>query len=140
MHKMIPKIIQGNSYKDHRGELSYNNSFDASSIKRIYVIENNLNFVRRWQGHKIEQRWFSAVKGNFEIELIKVDDWERPNKELETIVFNLSDKFLDVLHIPAGYISSIKSSDEGDKLLVMADYNIGEVNDDYKFALDYFTK
>lgn len=135
---MIPKIIHGNSHKDHRGTLGYNNSFDASSIKRMYIIENSLNFVRRWQGHKIEQRWFSAIKGNFEIQLIKIDDWETPNKELETITFNLSDKSLDVLHIPAGHISSIKSFAKNSRLLAMSDYKLGEVNDDYKFASDYF--
>ena len=137
---MTPKIIKGNSHKDLRGSLSYNNSFDASTIKRMYVIDNNLGFTRRWQGHKIEQRWFSVIKGNFKIQLIKVDDWVKPNKELEKITFNLSDKTLDFLHIPAGYISSIKSLNEGDKLLVLSDYKLGDINDDYKFASDYFIK
>jgi hypothetical protein len=135
---MIHKIIPGNSHKDHRGLLRYNNSFDASSIKRMYVIENSLNFVRRWQGHKIEQRWFSAIKGNFEIQLIKVDDWDRPNRSLKKISLILSSETLDVLHIPSGYVTSIKSFKDGDKLLVMSDYKLGDVEDDYKFASDYF--
>jgi hypothetical protein len=137
---MTPEIIQGSSYKDNRGSLNYNNSFNLSTIKRMYVIGNNLGFTRRWQGHKIEQRWFSAIKGNFEIQLIKVDDWEKPSKNLEKITFNLSEEALDFLHIPAGYISSIKSFKEGEKLLVMSDYTFGEVNDDYKYAADYFVE
>ena len=36
-----------------------------------------LQLPRRWQGHKVEQRWFSAMNGIFEIELIKVDDWKK---------------------------------------------------------------
>jgi len=135
---MIPKFIKGSSYKDNRGSLNYNNYFDASVINRMYVIENNLGFTRRWQGHKIEQRWFSAMKGDFEIQLIKVDNWEAPNKKLKKLTFKLTEKTLDFLHIPAGYISSIKSFNTGDKLLVMSDYSLGEVNDDYKYSSDYF--
>ena len=137
---MIPKFIKGSSYKDNRGSLNYNNYFDASVINRMYVIENNLGFTRRWQGHKIEQRWFSAMKGDFEIQLIKVDNWETPNKKLEKLTFKLTEETLDFLHIPAGYITSIKSFNKGDKLLVMSDYNLGEVNDDYKYSSDYFVE
>ncbi|WP_445749704.1 WxcM-like domain-containing protein [Polaribacter sp.] len=137
---MIPKIIKGSCHKDNRGSLSYNNSFDASSIKRMYVIENNLGFIRRWQGHKIEQRWFSAIKHSFVIQLIKVDNWDNPNRKLEKITFELSEENLDILHVPAGYVTSIKSSKEGGKLLVMSDYIIGEVDDDYKYTSDYFVE
>ena len=135
---MTPTIIQGNSHKDQRGSLSYNNSFDASGIKRMYVIENNFGFIRRWQGHKIEQRWFSAIQGTFVIQLIKVDNWDNPNRHLKKITFELSDENLDILHIPAGYITSIKSLKEGEKLLVMSDYAFEEINDDYKYLSDYF--
>ena len=56
---MIPKIIKGENHNDSRGILFYNNDFDASAIKRLYVIDNQkTNFIRAWQGHKIEQRWF----------------------------------------------------------------------------------
>ncbi|TXD51442.1 sugar epimerase [Polaribacter sp. IC063] len=137
---MAPLIISGGSHKDNRGVLSYNNLFDAGIIKRIYVIENNLNFIRRWQGHKIEQRWFSAIQGSFIIQLIKIDNWQRPNKDLDKISFTLKDESLDVLQIPAGYITSIRSLTEGAKLLVMSDYILGAVNDDYKYATDYFTE
>ena len=137
---MSPSIISGGSHKDSRGLLNYNNSFDTSPVKRIYVIENKLNFIRRWQGHKIEQRWFSAIKGEFEIQLIKIDNWDRPNKELEKVTINLSDENLDILHIPAGYLTSVKALIEGARLLVMADYKLGDIKDDYKFLADYFAE
>ena len=135
---MIPLIIFGGAHKDNRGLLSYNNSFDASIVKRIYIIENNLNFIRGWQGHKIEQRWFSAIKGQFKVQLIKIDNWIEPVKELKRITFNLSENTLDILHIPSGYVTSIKSEEEGAKLLVMSDYMLNEISDDYKYPLTYF--
>ena len=74
---MIPKIIRGNSHQDQRGIITYNNDFNASSVKRIYTIENHsTDFIRGWQGHKREQRWFGCMKGAFEISVIKIDDFD----------------------------------------------------------------
>jgi dTDP-4-dehydrorhamnose 3,5-epimerase-like enzyme len=136
---MVPKLIPGNSHEDARGTLIYNNDFDALDIKRIYVIENqNTDFIRAWQGHQIEQRWFSAMKGSFKIELIAIDNWNRPNKKSERFEFVLDSEKLDVLHIPAGYVSSIQSLEEGAKLLVMANYLLGALEDDYRYESGYF--
>lgn len=136
-----PSIIAGNCFVDDRGKLLYNNSFNANSVKRIYVIENkDTTFIRAWRGHRIEQRWFTAITGNFEVKLIGVDNWENPTKTLLQLVFELSSKKMDVLHIPAGYISSIQAKKAGAKLLVMADYMLGEVKDEYRFDTDYFNK
>ena len=136
---MDPKIIKGNCHFDSRGSLFYNNDFDATEIKRIYVIENqNTDFIRAWQGHKIEQRWFSAMQGSFEIKLIEIDDWEQPSKDLVPFVYSVNAEKLNVIHVPQGYASSIRSLEEGSKLLVMANYILGENNDDYRFAADYF--
>nr|WP_315212113.1 WxcM-like domain-containing protein [uncultured Flavobacterium sp.] len=136
---MFPKLLKGNSQEDSRGILFYNNDFDASAIKRIYVIENtSTEFVRAWRGHQIEQRWFSAIKGSFKIQLLAVDDWDTPSKKLERLEFVLDSKKLDVLHIPAGYVSSIQSLAAGSKLLIMANFALGELEDEYRYASDYF--
>ena len=61
---MTPSLISGVNHKDERGILNFNNDFDMSLVKRMYLIENvDTLFKRRWQGHKIEQRWFSATIG-----------------------------------------------------------------------------
>jgi dTDP-4-dehydrorhamnose 3,5-epimerase-like enzyme len=136
---MIPKIISGNSHIDDRGTLFYNNDFDASQIKRLYVIENaTTDITRAWQGHKIEQRWFSAIKGSFKIQLIKIDQWDQPSKNLEKLTFTVNAEKLDVLHVPKGYVSGIQSLEEGSKLLVMADHLLGQINDEYRYEADFF--
>ena len=136
---MIPKIIKGDCHSDFRGTLFYNNDFDASAIKRLYIIENqNTDFIRAWQGHKIEQRWFSAVQGSFKIKLIAIDNWQHPSKNLKAVEFILKSENLDILYVPKGFVSSIQSLEEGSKLLVMADYLLREVNDEYRFEADYF--
>ncbi|MNQ47698.1 hypothetical protein D3C85_615520 [compost metagenome] len=136
---MIPEIITGNIHSDQRGTLSYNNDFNASVIKRVYIIENiNTDFIRAWQGHKIEQRWFSAINGSFKIQLIKIDDWEKPSRDIKPFTFILSSGKLDVLHIPEGYVSSIQSLEPDSKLLVMANYLLGETKDEFRYDADYF--
>ncbi|WP_312390652.1 WxcM-like domain-containing protein [Chryseobacterium sp.] len=134
-----PQVIEGTVYSDDRGNLSYNNSFDLSEIKRVYYIENaGTDLIRGWTGHKVEQRWFTSVVGSFKIRLIKIDDWYNPTRNLDIIEYNLSSETPDVLHVPSGYITAIQSLEENSKLMVMADYSLGEVNDDYRFPLDYF--
>ena len=137
---MNPKIIKGGRHTDSRGALFYNNDFDVSSIKRMYVIQNeNIDFIRGWQGHKIEQRWFSVIKGSFRIQLIAIDDWSNPSKDLKTFNFVIHSEELDVLHVPSGYVSSIQSLKEEAKLLVMSDYLLGTIQDEYRFDIEYFS-
>lgn len=138
---MEPKLIKGNCHSDERGLLFYNNDFDSAAIKRFYIVQNiTVNFIRGWQGHKIEQRWFSAVSGKFKIELIKIDTWENPSKTLEKHVFYIDSEKMDVIHVPPGYISSIQSLETNAKLLVMADYLLGEIQDEFRYDIDYFNK
>jgi hypothetical protein len=42
------------------------------------------------------------------------------------------------LHIPAGYISSIQAIEENSKLMVMANYFMGEIKDEYRFDVNFF--
>ena len=137
---MSPQVIQGNVHSDYRGKLFYNNDFDGTEVKRFYIIENkDTQFIRGWQGHKIEQRWFSAIQGSFKIELIKIDDWKNPSKILLPFKFELKSTQLNILHIPSGFITSIQSLVENSKLLVMADYPLGKTKDEFRFEIDYFS-
>ncbi|KMQ65563.1 sugar epimerase [Chryseobacterium angstadtii] len=136
-----PEFIKGGKHSDERGSLFFNNTFNAGHIKRIYCIENaDTELIRGWTGHKIEQRWFSAVAGSFSIKLIKIDSWENPSPESEIIDYEIQSDTLDVLHMPKGYVSAIQAKTRGAKLLVMVDHALGEVNDDYRFPIDYFKR
>ena len=136
---MKPQLISGGNHSDSRGTFRFNNDFNATEIKRIYTIENSsTEFIRGWQGHAIERRWFSAINGKFEIRLIKIENWENPAKKTSCSSFIIDDVKLDILAVPKGYISSIQALEENAKLLVMSDYMLGEIDDEYRFELDYF--
>jgi hypothetical protein len=88
----------------------------------------------------VEQRWFSAIQGCFKIQLIAIDNWDKPSETLPRLNYVLESATLDVLHIPAGYVSSIQSVEEKSKLVVMSDYHLGELNDEFRYPMNYFTK
>ena len=137
----IPKLTRGGVYEDDRGTLHFNNEFVASDVKRIYTITNkDQDFIRAWQGHKIERRWFSAIGGAFKVKLIQIDNWESPSKNLPQLQFSLSSESLDVLLVPSGYVTSIQASEENSKLLLMADYMLGDVKDEFRFDKSYFSE
>ena len=138
-----PQFLEGKKHQDKRGIITYNNDFDATSIKRMYTIENaDLHFIRGWQGHKIEQRWFSAMKGTFKIQILSIAYFEKRLKGLQPYSFVLKADQMDILHVPAGFVSSIQALEVGAKLLVLADYKLGEVDDEFRFeyhADDFLT-
>lgn len=137
--KNEPNFIKGNNFSDERGKITFNNEFNAAAVKRIYFIENKrLDFLRGWQGHQIEHRWFTCAKGAFEIKVIKIDNWENPSTDLKGLVYKINAANLDVLNVPKGHITCIQALEEESKLIAMSDYLLGEIQDEYRFPLDYF--
>lgn len=132
------KIIAGGVHKDARGTLLYNNEFDAAAVRRVYTIEHaNTELVRGWLGHEIENRWFSVVKGAFEINVQMVQDWERPgiDRHLQT-TYCLKESQLDILHIPPGHVFSLRALEPGSRLLVMGDHPVGSTNDERRYPFE----
>ena len=55
------------------------------------------------------------------LNLIKIDNWDKPCKKSKKIKFYLNEETLDFLHIPPGYFTGVKPFKEGCKLLVLSD-------------------
>jgi hypothetical protein len=133
------QLQEGNSFSDDRGKVTFNNDFNAAEIKRLYFIENNdTTFVRGWQGHQIEKRWFVAVKGSFTISVINLDDFNNPSPDLKPQRHKIYTDNFPILHVPPGNITSIQALEANSKLMVMSDYLMGEIQDEYRFPIDYF--
>ena len=137
---MIPKIIQGGNFSDHRGTISYVNDFKFSDIERFYIISNSeRNPIRAWQGHKLDTKNFYCLTGSFNIHFIKIDNWENPSKELtvETIYVSANDS--KIVHIPAGYANAIESLEKDSKLISFSTLPLANVgDDDVRYASDYW--
>jgi hypothetical protein len=59
--------------------------------------------------------------------------------DVPKLEYILKSETLDVLQVPAGYVSSIQALEEKSKLVVMSDYHLGDLNDEFRYPTDYFT-
>lgn len=137
-----PTIIQGGIHNDQRGSIRFFNEFDMQPIKRFYIIEHtDTETIRAWRAHQIEQRWFQVTHGIFKIQLVKIDNWENPDRNLPKEEFIISAQDNQVLHIPKGFASSIQALESNSKVIVFADYGIENAKlDDHLYPVDYFNK
>ncbi|MCC9071714.1 WxcM-like domain-containing protein [Flavobacterium sp. F-65] len=137
---MIPRIIKGGRFSDHRGTISYVNDFSFNDIERFYIISNSeKNPIRAWQGHKFDVKNFYCISGSFKIHFVKIDNWENPSKELaiETVIITFSDS--KIVHIPAGYANAIQSLEINSKLISFSTLPLANVEeDDVRYDLDYW--
>ncbi|MEP6803981.1 MAG: hypothetical protein ABI892_05635 [Flavobacterium sp.] len=137
---MIPKIIQGGKFSDHRGTISYVNDFSFKDIERFYIISNSDEKpIRAWQGHKLDAKNFYCLSGVFKIHFVKIDNWENPSKDLliESIIVSASES--KIVHIPAGYANAIQSLEKDSKLMSFSTLPLVNVSDDdVRYDINYW--
>jgi len=137
---MIPKIIQGGNFSDHRGTISYVNDFSFADIERFYVISNSdENPIRAWQGHKLDSKNFYCLSGSFKIHFVKIDNWVNPSRDLVIETVTVSEFDSKIVHIPAGYANAIESLGTNSKLISFSTLPLLNVKeDDIRYPLDYW--
>ncbi|CDS93807.1 conserved hypothetical protein [Sphingobacterium sp. PM2-P1-29] len=136
------QTIQGGVAQDQRGQIRFVNDFDMSLVKRFYIIKNaDVELVRGWRAHRIEQRWFYVLAGAFEVDLIQIDNWEKAATDLDVQKIKIDASEMQVLHVPQGYGTAFRALQPDSELLVFADYGIEHAaHDDYTWPLEYFVK
>jgi dTDP-4-dehydrorhamnose 3,5-epimerase-like enzyme len=134
-------LIQGSSYTDERGILSFVNDFNFDGIKRFYTFSHpNIDIIRAWQGHKIESKYFFCTKGKFLIAWVEIDNWDNPGKELKVNKKILSEDNPQILVIPPGNANGFKAIEADSKLIGFSNLTLEESkNDDYRFPVNYWS-
>ncbi|WP_312339835.1 hypothetical protein [Sphingobacterium sp.] len=137
---MEPNTIQGGIAQDERGSIRFVNEFDMSLVKRFYIIRNlDTELIRGWRGHKIEQRWFYVLSGEFSLDLVKIDNWVKPDQSLPIHNIILRAGEMKVLNVPNGYATAFRALEQDSELLVYADYPLSHaVEDDFTWPVEYF--
>ncbi|MGX1639425.1 hypothetical protein [Sphingobacterium sp. NPDC055431] len=132
--------IQGGIAKDHRGQIRFVNDFDMSLVKRFYIIKNtDLALIRGWRAHQIEQRWLYVLSGSFAIDIVEIDNWDNPSRDLPIIKEILKSDENRVFHLSSGYGTAFQALEENSELLVFSDFGIDNaVKDDFTYSLDFF--
>lgn len=134
-------LIKGNKHSDERGTLCFVNDFDLQNIRRFYTITHpDINIVRAWQGHKIENKHFFVTKGSFLFGWVEVDNWENPSETLDVNRQVLSFDEPIVLTINAGCANGFKALEPDSALIVFSDLTLEESSKDmYRFEKETWT-
>jgi len=136
----LPKIISGGRHSDERGKVFFVNDFDMNYCKRFYQItHDNIDFVRAWQGHKIESKWFYCIRGGFEVKLIEIDNWEAPSQKLDVYHFTIDQEKIQILHIPPGYVNGFRATQPNSSFIIFSDATLESSKaDDIRFEKNYW--
>ena len=113
--------IDGEIFRDERGQISSLNTFRFSGVERFYFIHHpDTSVIRGWHGHQHERKWFYCVQGAFTIGLVKIDNWDNPSKDLKAKKYHLTEKNSKIICVPEGYANCIKASVSNSILLVFS--------------------
>lgn len=116
------KVIDGEIFWDHRGQISSLNTFHFDGVRRAYIIHHpDASVVRGWHGHQHERKWFYCLKGSFSVALVKIDDWDNPSDDLVPEVFHLSEDKSRLVCVPGGYANCLKAHVSGSVMMVLSD-------------------
>ena len=125
------KIIDGEIFRDQRGQISSLNAFRFPGVERFYFIHHpDTSVIRGWHGHKHEKKWFYCVKGAFTIGLVEIDDWENPSPDLKAQKYHLTEQESKIICVPEGYANCIKASIPDSILLVFSGKTLPEAYSD----------
>jgi len=107
-------------------------------VDRFYTIRaHRANEPRGWRGHRIEQKWFTVVKGTILLAAVRPDDWTLPACNLPVEQYVLSEMKPRVLHVPAGYATASMALTEDAIMVVFSSGRIEDAKqDDYLFPVD----
>ncbi len=134
------ELIEAGIAVDDRGQIQFCNGFDLKDMRRFYIVSNHQShFVRAWHAHKKETKYAFVITGAAVVAAVKIDNWEKPNKNAVVQRFILSEKKPSVLRIPAGYANGFKTLTSDTKIMFISSSTLQEsLNDDIRFPADYW--
>ena len=134
------EIIDGEIFRDARGQISRLNAFRFPGVERFYLIHHpDVTVIRGWHAHKHEKKWFYCVKGAFTLGLVEIDDWEKPSKTLRPKIFHISEQKSEIVCVPEGYANCIKADVADSVLLVFSGKILSEaLSDSYRYDKNYW--
>ena len=135
---MNPHLIQGGRQMDTRGSVSFVNGFDFKGVDRFYWIQaGQPNILRGWVRHQREHKWFSVIRGEALIAVVRPDSWASPRRDLAVARFSLVAASPQVLHVPPGHATgSVQFSSEAILMIFSSGRIEDTANDDFRFPVD----
>ncbi len=123
--KDTPQVIKGGFFEDNRGIMRFVNDFHCEGIKRFYFIKHpDISFVRAWQGHQFEKKYFYPISGSFVIAWVKIDNFDNPSINLTPDYHILDSNKSELLYIPKGYANGLKALKKNSEVLIFSDMEL----------------
>jgi dTDP-4-dehydrorhamnose 3,5-epimerase len=134
------RLIRGGLAVDDRGAVGFVNDFDFSGVRRFYMVQNHRQgFVRAWHAHRKEGKYALVVRGAALLCGVKVDDWERPSRDLPIARHVLSASSPAVLWFPPGFANGFMSLTDDAKILFFSTSTLEEsLHDDIRWDARYW--
>lgn len=131
------RVISGGVFTDQRGSVRFINDFNMKEVVRFYEISPaDTVQLRGWQGHKFEKKWFHCIEGGFEVNVVKIDDFENPSKATKPIKFVLAAEKPQVLCVPEGHATAFQAHRQDSRIQVFSNFDLtASKNDDFRFPL-----
>lgn len=133
-------LMEGKISIDDRGEVAFVNEFDMSNVKRFYTVTNHaVRFIRAWHAHKKEAKFVTVVNGAAIVAAVRVDDWDKPSKDLKVYRYVLSAAKPAVLYVPEGYANGFMTLKKNTKLVFFSTATLEESSgDDIRYDAYYW--
>lgn len=130
-----PAIIQGAFFTDHRGIMRFVNDANIKDVLRFYFIKHpDVQFVRAWQGHQFERKYFYPISGSFVVAWVKIDNFDNPSKSLIPDYHIITANKSELIYIPKGYANGIKALQPDSELMIFSDMELKEsVNEKIRY-------
>jgi dTDP-4-dehydrorhamnose 3,5-epimerase len=126
-----PRLIEGETRIDDRGQLSFVNDFSFDDVKRFYVVSNHqAGFIRAWHAHRHETKYVFVLQGAAIVGAVQIDDWKTPSRDSEVHSFVLSADKPAVLCVPSGFANGFKSLTTDTQVAFFSTATIEESQDD----------
>jgi dTDP-4-dehydrorhamnose 3,5-epimerase len=137
---MNPHLIQGGRHVDERGSVSFVNGFDLQGVDRFYWIQaGQASVPRGWVGHQRDHKWFSAIRGEILLAVVRPDEWQCPRRDLPMARYALSAANPQVLHVPPGHATGIVNLNREAILMIFSSGRIEDAqSDDFRFPVEHW--
>jgi dTDP-4-dehydrorhamnose 3,5-epimerase len=134
------KVVEGEVFVDHRGEILSANNLDFAEIKRSYTITNaDTEIIRGWHGHQDEKKWFWCLRGGFTGAFVEIDNWEEPSRGLKPHIYDLCAERSQVICVPEGYANCFRATEPDSLLMVFSSKTYPEcLSDSWRYEPNYW--
>lgn len=134
------RIIPGGIHRDNRGAVLHVNGFGFERVNRFYsILPSTCGEMRGWVGHLKEWKYFSVIRGRFDLGYVRPEKWREPGRDDRPTWISLSAGNPQVIEVPPGHYTASRALEAESILLVFSSGRIEDAHqDDFRLPADFW--